>query len=189
MKKCSEKREIKVVGIDLGKTSFHLHAVDDKGQTQLSKKLTRKQIKMTLAKLPVCLVGIEACASAHYWARLLASYGHEVKLIAPQFVKPYVKSNKNDQVDAEAICEAVQRPTMRFVATKTVEQQDVQCLHRIRSQAVAQRTAQVNQIRGLSIRRRPVVGVRNRYLPGESAGTQAAPVDFGRRREWSDSAL
>lgn len=149
MKKCSEKREIKVVGIDLGKTSFHLHAVDDKGQTQLSKKLTRKQIKMTLAKLPVCLVGIEACASAHYWARLLASYGHEVKLIAPQFVKPYVKSNKNDQVDAEAICEAVQRPTMRFVATKTVEQQDVQCLHRIRSQAVAQRTAQVNQIRGL----------------------------------------
>ena len=144
-----EKRAIKVVGIDLGKTSFHLHAVDDRGQTQITKKQTRNQLKATMSKLSPCLVGIEACAGAHDWARRLSGYGHEVKLIAPQFVKPYVKSNKNDRVDAEAICEAVQRPGMRFVAARTVEQQDVQCLHRIRSQVVAQRTAQVNQIRGL----------------------------------------
>ena len=137
------------VGIDLGKTGFHLHAVDDRDHTQLTKKLTRKQLKATMVTLPACLVGIEACAGAHYWARLLSSYGHKVKLIAPQFVKPYVKSNKNDRVDAEAICEAVQRPNMRFVAIRTVEQQDVQCLHHIRSQVVANRTAQVNQIRGL----------------------------------------
>ena len=149
MKKCTETRAIKVVGIDLGKTSFHLHAVDDRGQTQITKKQTRNQLKATMSKLSPCLVGIEACAGAHDWARRLSGYGHEVKLIAPQFVKPYVKSNKNDRVDAEAICEAVQRPGMRFVAAKTMEQQDVQCLHRIRSQVVAQRTAQVNQIRGL----------------------------------------
>lgn len=149
MRKCNEKQAIKVAGIDLGKTSFQLHGVDDRGHEQLTKKLTRKQLKATMARMPACLVGMEACASAHYWARLLRSYGHEVKLIAPQFVKPYVKSNKNDQADAEAICEAVQRPNMRFVAIKEVEQQDIQSVHRIRSQLVGNRTAQVNQIRGL----------------------------------------
>ena len=149
MKQCTEKRVIKVVGIDLGKTSFHLHAVDDRGHTQLSKKLTRKQLQATMIRLSPCLVGIEACAGAHHWARRLSGYGHQVKLMAPRFVKPYVKSNKSDRIDAEAICEAVQRPSMRFVAVKTVQQQDVQCLHRIRSQAVAHRTAQVNQVRGL----------------------------------------
>ena len=149
MRKCNEKQAIKVVGIDLGKTSFQLHGVDDRGHEQLTKKLTRKQLKATMARMPACLVGMEACASAHYWARLLRSYDHEVKLIAPQFVKPYVKSNKNDQADAEAICEAVQRPNMRFVAIKEVEQQDIQSVHRIRSQVVGNRTAQVNQIRGL----------------------------------------
>ena len=149
MRKCNEKQAIKVAGIDLGKTSFQLHGVDDRGHEQLTKKLTRKQLKATMARMPACLVGMEACASAHYWARLLRSYGHEVKLMAPQFVKPYVKSNKNDQADAEAICEAVQRPNMRFVAIKEVEQQDIQSLHRIRSQVVGNRTAQVNQIRGL----------------------------------------
>ena len=149
MRKCNEKQAIKVVGIDLGKTSFQLHGVDDRGHEQLTKKLTRKQLKATMARMPACLVGMEACASAHYWARLLRSYGHEVKLIAPQFVKPYVKSNKNDQADAEAICEAVQRPNMRFVAIKEVDQQDIQSVHRIRSQVVGNRTAQVNQIRGL----------------------------------------
>jgi transposase len=92
---------------------------------------------------------MEACGSAHYWARLFRTYGHEVRLIAPQFVKPYVKSNKHDAADAEAICEAVQRPTMRFVAVKTVEQQDIQAIHRMRSLAVERRTAQINQIRGL----------------------------------------
>lgn len=149
MKKCTEKRAIKVVGIDLGKTSLHLHGVDDRGQKQLAKRLTRQQLKTLMAKLPPCLVGMEACGGAHDWARVLRDYGHDVRLIAPQFVKPYVKSNKNDRVDAEAICEAVQRPNMRFVAIKEVEQQDVQSLHRIRSLVVANRTAQVNQIRGL----------------------------------------
>jgi transposase len=100
-------------------------------------------------KLPTCLIGMEACSSAHYWARELQKMGHTVKLMAPQFVKPYVKSNKNDANDAEAICEAVARPTMRFVAIKTIAQQDIQALHRIRSELVQQRTAKVNQIRGL----------------------------------------
>jgi transposase len=102
-----------------------------------------------VANLQPCLIGIEACAGAHFWARHLRDCGHEVKLIAPQFVKPYVKSNKNDRADAQAICEAVQRPTMRFVTIKGIEQQDIQCLHRIRSQVVANRTALVNQVRGL----------------------------------------
>lgn len=98
---------------------------------------------------PPCLIGIEACGGSNYWTRVFESHGHVVRMIAPQFVKPYVKSNKNDAVDAEAICEAVQRPSMRFVPTKTIAQQDIQSLHRIRSQAVARRTAQSNQIRGL----------------------------------------
>ena len=101
-----------------------------------------------MATLPHSLVGLEASARAHYWARLLAGYGHEVKLIAPQFVKPFVKSNKSDRADAEAICEAVQRPSMRFVGVKTAAQQDQQSLHRVRSLAVGQRTAQVNQVAG-----------------------------------------
>ncbi len=149
MTKRIEEKEIKVVGIDLAKSSFHLHGVNDQGHTQISKKLNSKQLKAQMFHLAPCLVGMEACGSAHYWARLLSSYGHEVKLMAPQFVKPYVKSNKNDRADAEAISEAVQRPTMRFVAVKAIEQQDVQSVHRVRSQAVANRTAQVNQIRGL----------------------------------------
>jgi transposase len=102
-----------------------------------------------MARLPSCVVGLEACCGAHYWARVLEGLGHQVKLIAPQFVKPYVKSNKNDANDAEAICEAVGRPHMRFVHRKSIEQQDVQALHRVRSRLIGSRTALVNQIRGL----------------------------------------
>ena len=102
-----------------------------------------------IAQLPPCLIGIEACGGAHHWVRVLSEWGHTVKMIAPQFVKPYVKSNKNDAVDAEAICEAVQRPSMRFVPSKSIEQQDIQSVHRIRSLLVGRRTAQANQIRGL----------------------------------------
>lgn len=102
-----------------------------------------------MANLPVCLIGLEACGGAHHWVRILTAMGHSVRMMAPQFVKPYVKSNKNDAVDAEAICEAVQRPNMRFVPAKSIEQQDIQSLHRIRSQLVGRRTAQANQIRGL----------------------------------------
>ncbi len=110
--------------------------------------------------LPPCLIGLEACSSAHYWARELQKLGHTVKLITPQFVKPYVKANKNDANDAEAICEAVSRPTMRFVTIKTVEQQDLQATHRVRSQLVSQRTEKVNQIRGLLAEYGLVVGQR-----------------------------
>jgi transposase len=115
----------------------------------LSRKLTRARLSAVVAQLPACTIAMEACGSAHHWARLFRTFGHEVRLIAPQFVKPYVKSNKNDAADAEAICEAAQRPGMRFVAVKTVEQQDIQAIHRMRSLAVERRTAQINQIRGL----------------------------------------
>jgi len=143
------KEPITYVGIDLAKRSFHLYGADAAGRQVLSRKLTRKQLGALVAQLPACTIAMEACGSAHYWARRFRTHGHEVRLIAPQFVKPYVKSNKNDAADAEAICEAVQRPKMRFVAVKSVEQQDIQALHRMRSLAVDQRNAQVNQIRGL----------------------------------------
>ncbi len=140
---------IKVLGIDLAKQSFQLHGVDDQGAMILRKKLSRNKLTAFIANLPPCLIGLEACGGAHYWVRVFKSLGHSVRMIAPQFVKPYVKSNKNDAVDAEAICEAVQRPNMRFVPAKNVTQQDIQSVHRIRSQLVARRTAQANQIRGL----------------------------------------
>ncbi|WP_295443481.1 IS110 family transposase [uncultured Thiodictyon sp.] len=138
-----------VVGIDLAKRSFHVYGADARGQPVFSKKLTRARLGPFIANLPPCTVAMEACGSAHHWARTFRTYGHEVRLMAPQFVKPFVKSNKNDAADAEAIGEAAQRPTMRFVAVKTVEQQDIQAIHRMRSLVVERRTAQVNQIRGL----------------------------------------
>ena len=149
MSKGSTKGEIKVLGIDPAKDSIQLHGVDADGQTVLRKKIPRKKVGAFVANLPVCLIGMEACGGAHHWARTFKALGHTIRMIAPQFVKPYVKSNKNDAVDAEAICEAVQRPNMRFVPEKSVEQQDMQSIHRIRSQVVARRTAQANQVRGL----------------------------------------
>lgn len=137
------------MGIDLGKSVFHLFGVNEAGHPLLKKKLSRKQLLACLANIEPCLIGLEACGGSHYWAREMESLGHEVRLMSPQFVRPYVKSNKNDHNDAEAICEAVGRPTMRFVAVKTVEQQDIQALHRIRQAIVKARTAQANQIRGL----------------------------------------
>src|SRR5690606_12793073 len=134
---------------DLAKQVFQLHGVDEQGKTVLRKQLKRDQMATFFATLPVCLIGMEACGSAHYWARKLESYGHTVRLIAPQFVKPYVKTNKHDAADAEAICEAVTRPNMRFVAIKRVDQQAVLALHRVRQGFVKARTAQANQIRGL----------------------------------------
>ncbi len=138
-----------VIGIDLAKNVFQVHGVDGKGKPVLRKKLKRAQMKRFFAQLPPCLIGMEACASAHYWARTLKGYGHEVRLMAPAFVKPYVKSNKNDRNDAEAICEAVTRPHMRFVAIKTPEQQAVFHLHHGRRQLVKQRVAMSNHIRGV----------------------------------------
>lgn len=141
--------KITTIGIDLAKNVFQIHGVDSYGKTVLRKKLSRSKMPEFFIKQPPCLIGMEACGSAHYWARKLVEMGHAVKLMAPQFVKPYVKTNKNDAADAEAICEAVRRPTMRFVAIKTEEQQAVLSLHRVRQSFVKARTAQSNQIRGL----------------------------------------
>jgi transposase len=141
--------EITTVGIDLAKSVFQVHAVDQHGKVALKRQLKRGQMAEFFANLPVCLIGMEACGSAHYWARKLQALGHTVKLMAPQFVKPYVKTNKHDAADAEAICEAVRRPNMRFVPIKNVEQQAVLALHRVRQGWVKARTAQANQIRGL----------------------------------------
>lgn len=145
----SQKGQVVVLGIDLSKNSFQLHGVDARGNVTIKKKLNRKALLPFIANLPECVIAIEACGGSHYWCRKFMELGHNVHIIAPQFVKPYVKSNKNDAADAEAICEAAQRPNMRFVPFKNVEQQDIQCIHRIRSQAVARRTALGNQIRGL----------------------------------------
>lgn len=139
------------VGVDIAKSVFHVHGVDRHDQVQWRGKYKRaKWLDAIVKRVPTGTeIGMEACASAHHWARELQARGYHVKLIAAQFVKPYVKSNKNDRVDAEAICEAMNRPHMRFVAVKTVAQQDVQAAHRIRSELVQQRTAKANQIRGL----------------------------------------
>jgi transposase len=141
--------KITTVGIDLAKNVFQVHAVDERGTVVLRKQLRRDQMTAFFANLPPCVIGMEACGSAHHWARTLKSLGHEARLMSPQFVKPYVKSNKNDVADAEAICEAVARPNMRFVPVKSVEQQAVLSLHRVRQGFVKARTAQANQIRSL----------------------------------------
>ena len=143
--------KIKRIGVDLAKNVFQLHGVDHTEQAVLRRRLKRENwLKVLLQKIePGCEIGMEACTGAHHWGRLLEAKGYKVKLIAPQFVKPYVKSNKNDANDAEAICEAMSRPNMRFVQVKSVEQQDIQATHRIRSELIGQRTAKVNQIRGL----------------------------------------
>lgn len=141
--------KITTIGIDLAKTVFQVHGVDERGKAVLRKQLKRKDVAKFFANLEPCLIGMEACGSAHYWARKLSEMGHTVRLMAPQFVKPYVKTNKSDRNDAEAICEAVARPNMRFVPVKTAEMQAVLALHRARQGFVKARTAQANQIRGL----------------------------------------
>jgi len=141
--------KITTVGIDLAKDVFQVHGVDAHGKAVLRKQLKRKDVVSFFANLEPCLIGMEACGSSHYWARKLAALGHTVRLMAPQFVKPYVKTNKSDRNDAEAICEAVARPNMRFVPVKTGEQQAVLSVHRARQGFVKARTAQANQIRGL----------------------------------------
>lgn len=139
------------VGVDLAKNVFQVHGVDRNEKPVWKCKLKRAEwIKVLLEKIePGCEIGMEACGGAHHWARKLEALGYTVKLIAPQFVKPYVKSNKNDAKDAEAICEAMSRPNMRFVSIKSVEQQDVQAVHRVRAGLMEQRIAKANQIRGL----------------------------------------
>src|SRR5438105_11303742 len=141
--------EVTTIGLDLANQVFQVHGVDAVGATVLRKQLRRAQVLAFFSRLSPCLVGVEACATAHYWARELRALGHEVRLMPAQYVKAYIKRNKNDAADAEAICEAVQRPRMRFVPVKTAEQQASQLLHRGREQFVRQRTMLVNAMRAL----------------------------------------
>jgi len=149
--------QVTTIGIDVAKNVFQLHGVDSRGRVVLRKRLVREKLLAFVANLPRCVIGMEACASAHHWAREIGKVGHEVKLINPKFVKAYVKSNTSDPNDAEGICEAVSRPSMRFVPVKTVEQQELLALHRVRAQLTKTRTALVNQIRGLLAERGVVV--------------------------------
>ena len=153
---------ITTLGIDVAKNVFQLHGVDARGCVVLSRRVKRSQLLQAVASLPPCVIGMEACGSAHHWGRACEPLGHTVKLIHPKYVKPYVKTNKNDGRDAEAFCEAVSRPTMRCVSIKTVEQADMQALHRTRSLLVKHRTAIINQI-GLVGR----VWVGDCAIPGE----------------------
>src|SRR5215470_11543024 len=152
------KMGVTLIGIDLAKNVFRLHGCDEQGRAVLRKQLTRGQLLAFIAQLSACTVAMEACASAHYWAREIEQLGHRVRLINPKFVRPYVKANKNDASDAEAICEAAGRPSMRFVAVKSAAQQDVQAVHRVRQQLVKARTALANQVRGLLAEHGIVIG-------------------------------
>jgi transposase len=144
---------IVTIGIDLGKNTFHVVGLDAAGTIVLSKKRSRNQLEQSLANVPPCLIGMEACSGAHHLGRNLEKLGHRVRLLPAQYVKPYLKGHKNDFRDAEAIAEAVQRPTMRFVPLKSADQLDLQALHRARSRLVTQRTAVINQIRGFLLER------------------------------------
>ena len=135
------------IGVDIAKSVFQVHAVDAAGEPVVRRQLRRRQVLPFFKRLSPCLVGMEACATSHHWAREIAKFGHEVRLMPPRYVKPYVKRNKNDAADAEAICEAVTRPNMRFVPIKTPEQQSVLMLHRTRQLFVRQRTSLINAIR------------------------------------------
>src|SRR6478736_4540068 len=141
------------IGIDIGKNSFHLVGLDQRGAIVLQQKVSRAQLERRLVNVPNCLIGMEACSGAHHIGRQLAALGHDVRLIPAQYVKPFLKGHKNDYRDAEAIAEAVQRPTMHFVTIKTPEQMDLLALHRVRSRLVGQRTGVINQIRGFLIER------------------------------------
>src|SRR5271163_1906519 len=158
-----------ILGIDLARSVFHLHGADARGHTVLRKPLSRSQLPSFLANLPRCIVAMEACGSAHYWGRQIAQLGHTVRLINPQFVKAFVKSNKNDRNDAEAICEAAARDSMRFVAVKTLAEEEAQELHRARAQLLKNLNALANQMRGFLAEHGIVaakgVGPLHRLLP------------------------
>ena len=142
---------INLLGIDMTKNTFQLHGADASGKMVLKKRLSRRELTAYVANLPTCTIVMESCGGANYWARVFIRSGHSVKLISPQFVKPFVKTNKNDANDAQAIVDAASRPSMHFVPIKQVEQQDIQSLHRVRSRVVKNRTALINEIRGLNL--------------------------------------
>jgi transposase len=155
---------VKTIGIDLGKTIFHLVGMDECGNVVLKKRFSRPQLIKFLVNTPACLIGMEASCGCHHTGRQLAGFGHDVRLIPAQFVKPYVKSQKNDYADAEAIAEAVQRPTMRFVTAKTEDQLDIQAMHRVRERLLEQRTSLVNQLRAFLLERGLTVRTGRAYL-------------------------
>lgn len=161
--------KISIIGIDLAKQVFQIHGVDPQGRTQLRRRLTRSQLERLLVQQPRCLIAMEACGGAHYWARRARTAGHEVKMMHPRYVKPFVQVNKNDARDAQAIAEAAARPVIPTVAPKSVEQQDLQALHRVRERLVKERTAIGNELRGLLGEMGLVIG------PGHKAIREAVP--------------
>ena len=169
--------EIAVVGIDIGKTSFHVIGLDRRGAVVLRQRWSRSQVEVRFANMPPCLVGMEACVGAHHLSRKLKALGHDARLMPAKYVRPYSKGQKNDFRDAEAIAEAVQRPTMKFVATKTAEQLDLQALHRVRERLVSQRTGIINQIRAFLLERGIAVRQGRLFLRGELPRILAAPSD------------
>jgi transposase len=168
---------ITTLGIDLAKNIFQLHGADQKGNAVLRKTVTRNKLAEVVANLPTCQIVMEACGGANHWARKFNEYGHDVKLISPQFVKPFVKGNKNDRNDAEAIVEAASRPSMRYVSAKTIEQQDLQSLLRLREGCIEMRTKMSNQLRGLLAEYGIVI------LKGSSHLHKALPKLFDRGKD------
>src|SRR5579859_8017133 len=168
---------IAVIGIDIGKNSFHVVGHDARGAIVLRQKWSRGQVEARLANIPPCLIGMEACVGAHHLSRKLASLGHDARLMPAKYVRPYSKGQKNDFNDAEAIAEAVQRPTMKFVATKTAEQLDLQALHRVRERLVSQRTGIINQIRAFMLERGVAVRQGFRFLCAELPRILVAPPE------------
>jgi transposase len=169
--------EIAVVGIDIGKTSFHVIGLDRRGAVVLRQRWSRGQVAARFATMPPCLVGMEACVGAHHLSRKLRALGHDARLMPAKYVRPYSKGQKNDFRDAEAIAEAVQRPTMKFVATKTAEQLDLQALHRVRERLVSQRTGIINQIRAFLLERGIAMRQGRLFLRGELPKILASPSD------------
>jgi transposase len=168
---------IAVIGIDIGKNSFHLVGLDARGAIVLRQKWSRGQLETRLANVPPCLIGMEACVGAHHLGRRLAMLGHDARLMPAKYVRPYSKGQKNDFRDAEAIAEAVQRPTMKFVATKTADQLDLQALHRVRERLVSQRTGIINQIRAFMLERGIAVRQGLRFLRAELPSILASRTD------------
>src|SRR5580765_2478133 len=168
---------VAVIGIDIGKNSFHVVGLDDRGAIVLRQKWSRGQIEARLANMPPCLIGMEACVGAHHLSRKLKALGHDARLMPAKYVRPYSKGQKNDFRDAEAIAEAVQRPTMKFVATKTADQLDLQALHRVRERLVSQRTSIINQIRAFLLERGIAVRQGQRFLRAELPRILATRTD------------
>jgi transposase len=173
--------QITTVGIDLAKSVFSLHGVDGVGRVVLRRTVRRDQLVATVAALPPCLIGMEACSGAHEWGRRFQDFGHTVRLMAPKFVAPYRKSGKNDGNDAEAICEAVTRPSMRFVPVKSVEQQALLAMHRVRQGFVVERTATINRLRGLLTEFGVVLPLRSITVRRQAAVAAEGLPDLARR--------